>query len=229
MPDSLSVSELVLPLFPLPDLVHFPGTPLPLHIFEPRYRQLVAELLARPEAERRIGMILVARDADSGLTELLEPGCAGRLISHQPLADGRSYIVLLGEFRFAVERELGGRPWRQAVVRPLSEHVPLVEAERADELEREIRALAAGVARLSAGRFPVDPAEIAAAGRGGGLMELVNRLAARLDLPSLRKQTLLADAPLARAGEIAGILRSRLRLLESLDPFRHLAARPEAN
>ncbi|MBZ0102552.1 MAG: LON peptidase substrate-binding domain-containing protein [Thermoanaerobaculia bacterium] len=223
------MSELVLPLFPLPDLVHFPGTPLPLHIFQPRYRQLVAELLARPEQERRIGMILVARDADSGVSELLEPGCAGRLVAHQPLADGRSNIVLLGEFRFAVERELSGRPWRQAVVRPLSEQVPLLEAERADELGREITALAAAVARLSEGRFPLDSAELGGAGRPGGLMELVNRLAARLDLPALRKQTLLADEPLARAGEIAGILRSRLRLLDSLDPFRHLAARSEAN
>ncbi|HSM14828.1 MAG TPA: hypothetical protein VLA66_12245, partial [Thermoanaerobaculia bacterium] len=63
----------------------------------------------------------------------------------------------------------------------------------------------------------------------GRLVPLVNRLAAGLDLPPLRKQTLLALEPLDRAGEIAGILRSRLKLLASLRPFRHLGSEPESN
>jgi len=66
-------------------------------------------------------------------------------------------------------------------------------------------------------------------GRPGHLVPLTNRLAAGLDLPPLRKQMLLAEAPLARAEEIAGILRSRLKLLASLRPFRHLGADPGAN
>ncbi|KAB2968333.1 MAG: ATP-dependent protease, partial [Thermoanaerobaculia bacterium] len=133
--------ELVLPLFPLPDVVHFPATRLPLHIFEPRYREMVADLLARPAGERRVGMILAAPDPATGAAALLQPGCAGRLVEHEPLADGRSNIVLEGEFRFEVEALLDGRPWRRARVRALEERLPAVEHERASRLETELAAL----------------------------------------------------------------------------------------
>lgn len=221
--------ELVLPLFPLPNVVHFPGTELPLHIFEPRYRQMVDELLALPGPERRVGMILTGEVETGSRLELLEPGCAGRLVAHEPLADGRSNIVLLGEFRFRIGREVTGRPYRRVTATPLEEWVPLIEAERAEELEREIVRLAAALARESGASFPADLGALAGLGRPGHLVPLVNRLAAGLDLPPLRKQTLLALEPLDRAGEIAGILRSRLKLLASLRPFRHLGSEPESN
>ncbi len=223
------MAELVLPIFPLPDVVHFPGTELPLHIFEPRYRRLLAELLEQPEPERRIGMVLAGPLDEFGASEILEPGCAGRLVEHEPLEDGRSNIVLLGEFRFVLEREVLGRPWRRAVVRPLAEPLPLVEHERIDQLERELARLVVAVTRESAGSFPVDLAGLAGLARPGRLLPLVNRLAAGLDLPALRKQALLADAPLDRAEQVAGILRSRLKLLTSLRPWRHLAANAPLN
>ncbi len=221
--------EIVLPLFPLPDVVHFPGTELPLHIFEPRYRQLVAELLEAPAAERRIGMIFVHRDRESGEAGLVEPGCAGLLVAHEPLEEGRSNIVLAGEFRFVVERELPGKPYRRALVRMLDDEVPLLQAERAEELSREISGLAVAVARESGDRFPVDLAGLAGLGRPERLQALTNRLAAGLDLPVLRKQSLLAEPPLERAEQVAGILRSRMKVLSSLRPYRHLAAAAEHN
>ena len=81
-----------LALFPL-KVVLFPGEPLPLHIFEPRYRQLLADCL---EGDRRFG-----------ITPMPEPGpgavgCVARIRAAQPLGDGRSNIVVLGESRFAV-------------------------------------------------------------------------------------------------------------------------------
>jgi len=221
--------ELVLPLFPLPDVVHFPGTDLPLHIFEPRYRQMVSELLALPEPERRVGMILAGALEPGARVELLEPGCAGLLVAHEPLEDGRSNIVLRGEFRFRIEREIEGRPYRRVTATPLVETVPLIASDRAEELEREVVRLAAAVARESGARFPVDLGALAGLGRPGHLVPLVNRLAAGLDLPPLRKQSLLALEPLERAGEIAGILRSRVKLLDSLRPYRHLGSEPESN
>jgi Lon protease-like protein len=221
--------EILLPLFPLPNVVHFPGTELPLHIFEPRYRQLVAELLERPEEERRIGMIFVHRDPDTGDVGLVEPGCAGRLVAHEPLDEGRSNIVLEGEFRFVVEREIEGRPYRRALVRVLDDQVPLLQAERAEQLAREISDLAAAVAHESGDRFPVDLGTLAGLGRPERLLALTNRLAAGLDLPALRKQSLLAEAPLERAEQVAGILRSRMKVLTSLRPYRHLAAAAERN
>lgn len=223
------MAPLLLPLFPLPNVVHFPGTALPLHVFEPRYRQLVADLLERPEAERRIGMILVARDEESGAAELLEPGCAGRLVAHEPLEDGRSNIVLMGEFRFALEREVPGEPYRRALVRPLADEVARIDWERAEQLERELVRLTGAVAAASGAAWPIDLAELAGLGRPGELLALVNRLAAGLDLPSLRKQALLAEPALERAEQVAGILRSRLKLLSTLAPFRQAAGDPGMN
>lgn len=219
----LSSRAVLLPLFPLPNVVLFPDTLLPLHVFEPRYRQLVADLLARPEGERRIGMILAARTA-AGEVDLLEPGCCGRLVGHEPLADGRSNIVLSGEARFLLTEEVGGKPYRQGWVETLAESVPSLEAERAETVHAELLSLVSAVAAASAHRPMLDLAALAGLGSPARLPTLANRIAAQLDLPPLRKQTLLAEPPLARAEQVAGILRSRLELLRSLAPFRHLAA-----
>jgi len=223
------MSELVLPLFPLPNVVHFPGTELPLHIFEPRYREMVAELLERPVEERRIGMILIADPDLGGGLELLEPGCAGRLVAHEPLEDGRSNIVLRGEFRFRIAHEVEGRSYRRVAALPLEDEVPLIDSERAERLERELVELVVAVAGESGSQFPVDLERLGGLGRPGNLAVLTNRLAADLDLPPLRKQMLLAVAPLERAEQVAGILRSRRKLLTSLRPFRHLGCDPGAN
>lgn len=218
---------MLLPIFPLPDVVHFPGTRLPLHIFEPRYRQMVAELLELPAAERRVGMILVARDAETRELELLEPGTAGRLVEHEPLPDGRSNIVLAGEFRFAIEREVDGKPYRRAVVRPLPDGTPLEAEEEAAELQRRILDLALPVARECVERCGFALDDLAGLGRPRRLPILVNRLAAALDLPPLRKQALLAEPVVARAASVAGILRSRVAVLDALRPFRGQSRRPE--
>jgi Lon protease-like protein len=217
----------LLPLFPLPNVVHFPGASLPLHVFEPRYRELVTDLLDRPEAERRVGMVLAARDAESGEVELLEPGTAGRLIGHEPLADGRSDIVLLGEFRFAIEREVEGKPYRQAFVRRLADEAPAIAADEIERLRAELLDAAVPVARETAERCGFSLEELAALARPERFPLLVNRLAAALDLPPLRKQMLLAEPLLERAASLAGVLRSRARVLEALRPFRHLADAPD--
>jgi Lon protease-like protein len=81
-----------LPLFPL-NLVLFPGEPLPLHIFEPRYRQLLADCL---DGDQRFGITAATKPEPGSL------GCIARVRMTQPLPDGRSNIVVLGERRFAV-------------------------------------------------------------------------------------------------------------------------------
>ena len=88
-----------LPLFPL-RLVLFPHALLPLHIFEPRYRQLLADLSGLP-AERRLFGILPPGEG----SELPEPGvvgCAARLRGAQRLPDGRANVVVSGERRFSL-------------------------------------------------------------------------------------------------------------------------------
>ncbi len=93
------MSEIELPLFPLP-IVVFPGTPQPLHIFEPRYRQLLDDCLA---GDQRFGLTVIAenhlgRDAPNPG----DVGCITRITSHDKLSDGRSNILTVGEDRYVL-------------------------------------------------------------------------------------------------------------------------------
>ncbi len=89
-----------LPIFPLPAVL-FPGTPLPLHIFEPRYKRMLADCLA---ADRCFGITPVppARDVPEPGTV----GCVAEVRVNQELPDGRSNIVVLGGSRFVLSRLL---------------------------------------------------------------------------------------------------------------------------
>ena len=98
-----------LPIFPLPGAILFPGLQLPLHIFEPRYRELVGSALAR---DRLIAMIQPQRGGEDA--PLYDIGCLGRISDVEALEDGRYNIVLDGQSRFRVIRELEVRtPFRQ--------------------------------------------------------------------------------------------------------------------
>lgn len=110
-----------LSIFPLPGAILFPGLQLPLHIFEPRYRELVGHALAK---DRLIGMIQPQRSRDGA--PLYEIGCIGRIGDVEALEDGRYNIVLDGEARFRVIRELEVKtPFRQ------------VEAEVIEDVENQ--------------------------------------------------------------------------------------------
>ena len=85
-----------LPLFPLPNVVLFPGVLLPLHIFEPRYRAMTADVLA---SDRRIGIVLLRagwKDDYEGRPPIHEVGTAGVIEHSARLDDGRYNIVLRG-------------------------------------------------------------------------------------------------------------------------------------
>ena len=89
-----------LPLFPLP-VVLFPGGPMPLHVFEPRYRQMVAHCV---EGDRTFGLLY--HDPDLEGPFLVEPGrvgCTAEILNYQPLPDGRSLVLVRGGERFEVE------------------------------------------------------------------------------------------------------------------------------
>jgi len=88
-------------IFPLPGAVLYPGLHLPLHIFEPRYRAMVSDALAR---DRRIGMIQPQRPQEGA--PLFEIGCLGRIGEVEALQDGRYNIVLEGESRYRIVKEL---------------------------------------------------------------------------------------------------------------------------
>lgn len=105
-----------LPLFPLP-VVLFPTAPMPLHVFEPRYRRMVARCL---EQDRRFG--LVYHDADRQGPFLMEEGrvgCVASIEEFEPLPDGRSVMVVRGMERFSIDDGIeSGEPFYEALVSP---------------------------------------------------------------------------------------------------------------
>jgi Lon protease-like protein len=128
-----------LSIFPLPGAILFPGLQLPLHIFEPRYRELVGAALAR---DRQIAMIQPQSGAEGA--PLFGIGCLGRIDDVEALDDGRYNIVLEGVARFRLLRELEvTTPYRQVEAELMSEPQDevLSSAERAS-FEREARRFA---------------------------------------------------------------------------------------
>jgi Lon protease-like protein len=105
-----------IPVFPLPNVVLFPKTYLPLHIFEPRYRAMVSDAAISGQC---IGMALLKDGWETdyyGHPPVFSMGCVGRLASVQPLADGRSNILLQGLERFEIEREWYDKAYREATI-----------------------------------------------------------------------------------------------------------------
>ena len=130
------------PLFPLPGAILFPRSQLPLHIFEPRYREMVRDAV---EGAGRIAMIQPHRIDDDNRAPLYTVGCVGELVGLEELEDGRFNIVLLGSNRFRLIREQEpDEPYRCAEVDIEAfdddEPPPLALAQRA-EVEREARRL----------------------------------------------------------------------------------------
>lgn len=128
-----------LSIFPLPGAILFPGLALPLHIFEPRYRALTSDALAR---DRRIAMIQPQHGGDGA--PLYTVGCVGRIGEVEAHEDGRYNLILEGETRFRVMRELDvTTPFRQVEAEPIAdaEDEYLASIERA-AFEQEARAFA---------------------------------------------------------------------------------------
>jgi Lon protease-like protein len=126
-------------IFPLPGAVLYPGLQLPLHIFEPRYRSMVSDALAR---DRLIGMIQPQRPQEGA--PLYSVGCVGRIGDVEALEDGRFNIILEGQARFRVIRELDvATPFRQVEAELIGEDKDevLAPVERAG-FEREARRFA---------------------------------------------------------------------------------------
>ena len=131
-----------LPIFPLPGAILFPRSQLPLHIFEPRYREMVRDAI---DGHGRIGMIQPHRLDDDNKAPLYAIGCVGEIVSIEELDDGRFNIVLLGTNRFRYMRDVEvDAPYRCAEVdvEAFDDNEPsaLSIAERA-EVEREARRL----------------------------------------------------------------------------------------
>lgn len=182
------------PVFPLTGVLLLPGMHLPLHIFEPRYRNMVRDALA---GERCIGMIqpLVPRqdnrpppDAEPENPELYGVGCLGFIEEAQEAEDGRYLISLKGLSRFAVKEEL---PLHEGYRRVVADYGPYrddpAELERTLDPEPLLEALRA---YGEANSLKVDTSRL----EGLGGVAVLNALVMSLPIGPAEKQGLL-EAP----------------------------------
>ena len=187
-------------IFPVGGALLFPRMHLPLHIFEPRYRALISDAMAR---DRLIGMIQPkppTSEAEVVRPQLFDMGCVGKIAHVEAMDDGRYNIVLEGLARFRMVRELDvSTPFRQieAALEEVHDDDPLAGIQRAD-LERESRRFA------EAQGFAVDWEAV------GRLDDeaLVNGIAQIAPFDAAAKQALLEAPNLAmRADLIVQLMR----------------------
>ncbi|GAB4530607.1 MAG: LON peptidase substrate-binding domain-containing protein [Pleurocapsa sp.] len=135
---SIAVREL--PLFPLPEVVLFPTRPLPLHIFEYRYRIMMNTIL---ENDRRFGVLAI--DPASG--KIADYGCCAEILHFQRLPDDRMKMLTLGQQRFRVLEYVREKPYRVGLVEWI-EDAPTTE--NLNPVATEVEKLLKDVVHLSA-------------------------------------------------------------------------------
>lgn len=197
-----------LPLFPLP-LVLFPGAPLPLHIFEPRYRQMLSDCLA---GDSQFGIVFRAEGISETDVEPGAVGCIAEVDDTHTLPDGRSNIVVHGVRRFAMRRFVASpAPYRVAEVAEY-EDVPEDDATLApiarrvrdlfDRVGRAARTLADDHDPLPA--LPDDPDSLSFG------------IAALIDIEPARRQEILESRRASeRLETLAGMLSGAVDSLEA--------------
>jgi uncharacterized protein len=197
------MSEL-LPLFPL-STVLFPGMRLPLHIFEERYRLLVAHLLERPEP-RRFGVIAIRKGREvgaDGITALHEVGCVATVRQVTPHPDGRFDLATVGTERFRLLRVDDSLPYFRGEVEPLKDEAPAGAGE----------AEAFAVSRVQAGfRAYLN----ALADRGGGVISVADLPDEPVLLSYVVGAAMIIDLPERQSLLAASTVLERLRLERSL-------------
>ena len=192
-----------IPIFPLPNVVLFPNVFLPLHIFEPRYRDMVADAL---EGDRMIGMVLLRpgwEGSYDGRPPIYPIGCAGVISHHEKMPDGRYNIVLRGLEKFRVVDEEDSKTYRVAHIQPLLETIPPSDREeiRAARAKLEALLVPQPTGRGADRRLPPAMAD----------EDLVNTLAQYMELEPLEKQALLErEGLLARCRSLIELLEMKM-------------------
>jgi uncharacterized protein len=189
-----------IPLFPLPDVVLFPGAQRPLLVFEPRYREMIADAL---KSDRLIGTVLLRPGFEKdyeGRPPVHDVGCAGVIEDYELMPDGRYIILLRGLTTFRVVSEDQRKPYRLARV----EAVPdvLTDDERVPLSALRNRLEKALVTVLPFGVEPPDPSL--------DDTEFVNLTAQNLGMPEeLRQELLERNHVVERARTLVERLESR--------------------
>ncbi|MBL0892124.1 MAG: LON peptidase substrate-binding domain-containing protein [Gemmatimonadaceae bacterium] len=202
------MARTTIPLFPL-GTVLFPGTAMPLHIFEPRYRQMLADIRA---GDQRFALMPLHSGERSETLPTGRIGCVAEVTDVEMLPDGRANIIVHGRERVIfVESVDADSLYRQGMVEPLPDEPDvnaIAIALQADELAANFRRVVSAVQRLSdqpasAPSLPDAPAHLPWA------------IAAMIDLDVMQRSALLAERRSSnRLAQVDGIIRRVLPDLE---------------
>ncbi len=201
MTSTSSISVRELPLFPLPEVVLFPGQSLPLHIFEFRYRMMINSVL---EGDRTFGVVMWNPETN----QPSNIGCCAQILQYHRLPDDRFKILTMGQQRFRVLEYTREKPFRVGLVE-------WIEDAPSDEspflLATEVRELLDDVVRLSQ-KLTEQEIELPQIPRSP--IELSYWIASNFHGASLEQQALLetqdTTARLRREAEILASTRSQL-------------------
>ena len=186
-----------LPLFPLEDVVLFPHSMLPLHIFEARYRKMVRDVLGSNRLVA-ISLQLEKESLEEGnIPRVAHVASVGELVLAQELPDGRFNLVVRGRARIGIDEELSSdEPYRLIAAHEIPDD-PAGESSDIDEADTTLRALVSGLAES----IP-----------DGG--ELLKHVAAAQDTPAALANVVAAS--------LVADAKARQRLLETTDVFERL-------
>ena len=202
-----------LPLFPL-NTVLFPGQLLPLHIFEPRYRQLIGECIQHGQP---FGVVLIRSGEEVGeAAEPVEVGTTAQIVQVESIADDRMNILCVGKARFRILELLHDKPYLSGRIawwpwEPYQAGSADVDRIRR-QLDRYVRTLAENTEGQLELTLPDEPATLA------------NIAASVLQVESSEKQRLLITSSIsAMLLEVAALLQRELRAWQIVHASRQLA------
>ena len=173
-----------MPQFPLRTVL-FPSMVLPLHVFEPRYRTMVHDLL---EGDRRFGVVMIERGSDQGgEDDRSSYGTVARIVEAEEFPDGRWGLVTVGVERFRITQWLEDAPYPRADIELWPDAAGDLDVERFESVEQKFRRCMALASEMGVDTGPlpgdIEPSEL-------GTMQL----AAMLPVGPLDKQRLLGSA-----------------------------------
>ncbi|MBN1567493.1 MAG: LON peptidase substrate-binding domain-containing protein [Acidobacteria bacterium] len=210
---------MIVPLFPLPNVVLFPKTPMPLYIFEERYRIMVKEAIA---GNRELVIALLRGNAETGHTNVSavhDIACLGKIETYEELKDGKYNIVVIGMHRVRIVREIQHSPYRLVEVEKLEEKVSDERSNEVIDRQNHLGSLFARFTELATGvkqqAWELMPQL--------DFESLVNMVAMTLNLAIEQKQELLEiDETAQRCEMLIPVLQQQLDTLILVRRFEHI-------
>ena len=210
---------MIVPLFPLPNAVLFPKTPMPLYIFEERYRTMVRDIVAG-DGDIVIALMREGQEFKrAGISAVHSVACLGKIETCEQLEDGKYNIVVVGVSRVRLKRIVENTPYRLVEVELMESETYIQDSEEILSRQKLLGDLFAQFTELAAG-MESQAAELMP---GLDFESLVNMVAMTLNLSVHQKQAVLEiDSISLRCDMLIPILQQQLETLAIVRRFEHI-------